>query len=296
MREKLKKALPMALFCAALLVLALSLTEPGKACWRSLFTASGFVPDTGAPLNIHVLDVGKADAILIQCEGHAALLDAGYYPNGEAVVNYLSRCGVERLDYVIASHPDKDHIGGMETVLGHVETSAFVRSRYFAEEYSQLEGILEEKDIPLKTAAPGDVLEFGGAKLEIVGPVKEYEDTNNTSLVFRLSYRGFTALFCGDVEDEAEKDLVKSGRELRADLLKVPHHGSKTSCSKRFLKAVKPKYAVIPTGRDNNDLPDEKTIERLHRAGVQELYETDIDGTVVFSFDGNHITVQTQAE
>lgn len=294
MREKLKKVLPTALFCAVLLVLAFSLTEPGKACWRSLFTASGFLPDMSAPLNIHVLDVGKADAMLIQCEGHAALLDAGYYSSGETVVDYLSRCGIEKLDYVIASHPDQDHIGGIEPVLRQVETGIFIRTNYFSEEYSPLENILEEKNIPLKAVAPGDVLELGGALLEVLGPVKEYDDTNNASLVFRLSYRRFTALFCGDVEDEAELDLVKSGVELRADLLKVPHHGSKTSSTKRFLKAVKPSYAVISTGRDNNDLPDEETIERLRNAGIRELYETDIDGTVVFSFDGNDIIVQTQ--
>ncbi len=294
MREKLKKALPTALFCAVLLVLAFSLTEPGKACWRSLFTMSGFLPDVSAPLNIHVLDVGKADAMLIQCEGHAALLDAGYYSSGETVVDYLSRCGIEKLDYVIASHPDQDHIGGIEPVLRQVETGIFIRTNYFSEEYSRLENILEEKNIPLKAVAPGDVLELGEALLEVLGPVKEYEDTNNASLVFRLSYRRFTALFCGDVEDEAELDLVKSGVELRADLLKVPHHGSKTSSTKRFLKAVKPSYAVISTGRDNNDLPDEETIERLRNAGIRELYETDIDGTVVFSFDGNDIIVQTQ--
>lgn len=278
---------------ALILLLAFSMTPPGRQLWKALFRVSGFDSGVDAPLSIHVLDVGKADAILIQCENHAALVDAGTYLSGDVVVDYMARCGFPKLDYVIASHPDKDHIGGMAQVLSETGAGEFVRSSYFSEEYAEIDSVLEERDIPCRTVSAGDTLELGGASLSILGPVKEYDDTNNTSLVFRLEYKGFTALFCGDMEKEGEKDLVKSGAQLSADLLKVAHHGSQTSSSKRFLAAVDPDYAVISVGPDRNDLPDEKALLRLEETRTQ-IYRTDTDGTVIFAYDGETITVLTE--
>lgn len=276
----------------ALLALVSALPE-GRRVWRRLFQQSGFSNETDAPLSIHVLDVGKADAILIRCEGHAALIDAGTYLNGETVVDYMARSNFPPLDYAIASHPDKDHIGGMGQVLLEAGAGLFLRSKYHEEEYEGLEEVLEEKAIPQRILSPGDTLQLGGAVLEVLGPVKEYEETNDSSLVLRLSYQGFTALFCGDVEEGAEKDLIKSGANLKADLLKVPHHGSDTSSTKRFLKAVQPSYAVISVGPDNNDLPKEEALIRLEETGA-EVYRTDTDGTVVFTYDGEEISVITE--
>ncbi len=270
-----------------------SFTEQGRQFWQTLYRASGFGGDVGASLSIHVLDVGKADAILLECEGHTALLDAGTALHGETVADYMSRRHVENLDYAIVSHPDKDHTGGMPEVLSEIECGLFVRSRYYADEYGGVNEVLREYSIPQRTVSPGDVLELGGARLEILGPIGEYPDTNNASLVFRLEYRGFTALFCGDIEKDAEKDLVKAGVSLSADLLKVPHHGSDTSCSKRFLQAVDPQYAIISVGRDNNDLPKEKILRRLEDV-CTDVYRTDVDGTVVFTYGENGIEVRTQ--
>lgn len=278
----------------ALAVLALfSMSRPGQDFWRAAFHLSDFDSVSDAPFSIHVLDVGKADAILIQCEGHTALLDAGTSLSGKVIVDYLARGHVEALDFVIASHPDKDHIGGMAQVLTETEVKTFVRGSAFLEEYSGLETVLHQKCIEQKTVAQGDTLALGGATLQILGPAEEYSDTNNSSLVIRCEYQGFTALFCGDTEKEAEKDLVKSGQDLSADLLKVPHHGSKNSCTKRLLKAVSPKYAVISVGVDSNELPREETLLRLEDSGA-EIYRTDVDGTVVFSYDGNNIQIQTE--
>lgn len=271
----------------------LSLTSGGRKFWQNLFQLSGFHPKTDAPLNIHVIDVGKADAILIECEGAVALLDAGTYLNGDTVVDYMSRCGFESLDYVIASHPDKDHIGGMAQVLSEVEAKEFVRSAYHADKYSETEAVLKEKSIPERITSPGDTFILGNAKIEILGPLKSYDDTNNDSLVFMLSYGSFSALFCGDIEEEAENDLIQYYNALSADLLKVPHHGSKTSCSEGFLTAVSPKYAVISVGRDNNNLPVESVLRRLDSACL-DVYRTDTDGTVIFSYDGEMISVQTE--
>ncbi len=293
-RRRIRSILQTALLCALVLCALLSATPEGRRFWRSAFAGSGFTPPTDAPLSVHVIDVGKADAILIQCEGSFALIDAGTYLNGETVSDYLTRCGVEQLDYAIVSHPDKDHLGGMDQVLREIGADQFVRSKYHADQYGSVEDTLTKNKIPQRTVGPGGEFELGGAILQVLGPVKEYTDTNNSSLVLRLEYQGFTALFCGDIEKEAEKDLVKSGADLSADLFKVPHHGSKTSSTKRLLKAVDPQYAVISVGRDRNNLPDEKTLIRLEEAGVEEVYRTDTDGTVVFCFDGDAIGILTE--
>lgn len=277
--------------CALLLaaVVVFSATEPGRKLWKSLSIASGFSVKTTAPLNIHVIDVGKADAILIECEGHAALLDAGTALSGDTVVDYIARCHIDDLDYVIASHPDNDHIGGMAQVLSEIPVNKFVRSHYNANGYTGLDAVIHERAISECTVSAGDRLSLGGAEIFILGPLRAYDDTNNASLVFKLEYRGFSALFCGDIEGEAEADLVKCYKDISAELLKVPHHGSKTSCSKDFLTAVSPKYAVVSVGRDNNKLPTEKILKRLDEICL-DVYRTDTDGTVVFEYNGDDIS------
>lgn len=293
-RAALWHALRTVFLWALVFLLLLSVTPQGRSVWEALFQASGFTVKAEEPLSIHVLDVGKADAILIRCEGHAALIDAGTYLDGETVADYLSRGGFPALDYAVASHPDKDHLGGMAQVLSETEVKNFVRSAWFPEKYAAVKQVLEEKAIPCRTVSPGDVLPLGGAVLRVLGPGKEYSDTNNASLVLRLEYQGFTALFCGDIEEDAERDLVKSGADLSADVLKVPHHGSKTSCTKRFLAEAAPRYAVISVGPDNHELPDEQTLLRLENAGIEEIYRTDTDGTVVFTYDGSTIGIKTE--
>ena len=275
-------------------ILALSCTSPGRQFWRQMFRLSGFGGKIDAPLSIHMLDVGKADAILIECEGHTALLDAGMDIHGEAVVDYMSRRGMKSLDYAIVSHPDKDHIGGIAQVLSEVVSAAFVRSSYFEEKHETVLGLVREKSMDDLTVLPGDTIPLGNATLRILGPLEEYEDTNNSSLVIRLEYPGFTALFCGDIEKEAERDLVDAyGDLLSSDILKVPHHGSKTSCTKRFLQAVSPKFSVVSVGKDSNKLPSEDTLRRLDNF-CQEVYRTDTDGTVIFAFDGTELQIITE--
>lgn len=274
-------------------VLVLSCTPSGTQFWRDMFRAAEF-GGIDAPLSIHVLDVGKADAILIECDGHTALIDAGTDVHGEVVVDYMFRYGMKSLDYAIVSHPDKDHIGGMTQVLSEVDTRAFVRSPYFGEKYEAVEYLLQERSIANRIVLPGESIPLGSAVLQVLAPLEDYEDTNNGSLVLRLEYQGFAALFCGDIEKEAERDLANAyGEQLSADLLKVPHHGSKSSCTNRFLRAVSPRYAVVSVGEDNNNLPSDKILQRLDDY-CQEVYRTDTDGTVIFAFDGTNLQIRTE--
>lgn len=283
-----------------LVICIFACTPAGVRVWRWLGTASGFGnwPEEPELVEVHILDVGKADAILIRCGGHSALLDAGYGLSADSVMDYLYRHDVRELDYLIMSHPDRDHIGGMPQVLRELPVAAFVQGRVprallpDSLEYADLQSALEETAVPQITLRPGESITLGVAQLTALGPLKEYEGTNDSSLVLRLSCLDFTALFCGDIEKDAEQDLVLTHQELHADLLKVGHHGSKTSSTMDFLHAVSPRYAAISVGPDQNELPREEALSRLRECGA-ELYQTDTDGNILFLYDGKDIAIKT---
>ena len=281
------------------LVMLFFVTPVGRTLADTLYRMSGFQgPVETAPLEIHVIDVGKADAMLLRCEGETALLDAGTYASGDRVVDYLLRIGVEQLDYVIASHPDSDHTGGVAQVLEELPVGELLVYPWPQEmrqslEFQSLEEAAVECSVPVREVVPGDRIPLGGTELQVLGPLKAYEDTNNCSLVLRLDYLGFSSLFCGDIENSAELDLVKSGLDLDVDLLKVAHHGSAGSSSQRFLEAVSPEVAVISVGPDNSELPREETLVRLEEVGAK-IYRTDTDGDLVFSWDGDQLTLWSE--
>ena len=280
-------------------ILLWSVSGPGRAFWNQMFLRSGFGgsdPDP-AGLEIHVIDVGKADAILIRCQGHAGLIDTGAGGDGEDVADYLLRHGVKELEFVLLSHNDSDHIGGLPTVLGELAVDTLYQGELSVEEPS-LEGAAMDRALSgwkgeRRTLARGDSFSLGGASFSVLGPCRAYESSNDSSLVLRLEFGEVSALFCGDIEATAELDLVKSGQELQADLLKVPHHGSATSCSQRFVKAVMPQLAAVSVGPDRNQLPRAEALEQLEAVGAQ-IYRTDTDGSIVFSSQGEDFAIETE--
>ena len=280
-------------------ILLWSVSGPGRAFWNQMFLRSGFGgsdPDP-AGLEIHVIDVGKADAILVRCQGHAGLIDTGAGGDGEDVADYLLRHGVKELEFVLLSHNDSDHIGGLPTVLGELAVDTLYQGELSVEEPS-LEGAAMDRALSgwegeRHTLARGDSFSLGGASFSVLGPCRAYESSNDSSLVLRLEFGEVSALFCGDIEATAELDLVKSGQELQADLLKVPHHGSATSCSQRFVKAVMPQLAAVSVGPDRNQLPRAEALEQLEAVGAQ-IYRTDTDGSLVFSSQGEDFAIETE--
>ena len=276
-----------------------SVSGPGRAFWNQMFLRSGFGgsdPDP-AGLEIHVIDVGKADAILVRCQGHAGLIDTGAGGDGEDVADYLLRHGVKELEFVLLSHNDSDHIGGLPTVLGELAVDTLYQGELSVEEPS-LEGAAMDRALSgwegeRRSLARGDSFSLGGASFSVLGPCRAYESSNDSSLVLRLEFGEVSALFCGDIEATAELDLVKSGQELQADLLKVPHHGSATSCSQRFVKAVMPQLAAVSVGPDRNQLPRAEALEQLEAVGAQ-IYRTDTDGSLVFSSQGEDFAIETE--
>lgn len=291
------------LFLLLVLAYLLSLTPPGARLVRDISYELHLNDhrEAGELLEIHAIDVAKADALLIRSQGHAALLDAGKGVSASLVVDYLYNHQVESLDYLIMSHPDSDHIGGMPSLFSQVGVNCFVQAALPEElepggrEYRELKGALKRRKIPRLVLNPGESIELGAARITALGPLESYDNTNDASLVLRLDCQGFSALFCGDMGSAAEKDLVLSGQDLDVDLLKAGHHGSGTSSGFRFLQEVSPKYALISSGFDRNHLPKDEVLARLEDVGA-EIYRTDLNGSIAFLFDGETVSVRLEKE
>ena len=293
-RPNRKKRLRVACIAAAAAVLVFGYTPPGKAMWAALMRAAGLAHFTASlpedALHVHVIDVGKADAILLESPDANVLVDCGTAEAAEDVLRYLAARGIDRLDAVWISHPDDDHCGGLPAVLQTVPADAVVESPV-GESISGMTALPQA--VPLRRAAVGERYAYGAMTFEVLGPLQDYAESNNDSTVFRLQYDGFSMLFCGDMEAQAERDLLEDGATLRADVLKVAHHGSDTSTSAALLEAVQPRYAVISSGEDRSMLPRNAVLQRLHTAGA-EIFRTDTDGAVVFSAADGKISVITE--
>lgn len=251
------------------------------------------------PFAMHVLDVGKADAILVTCGDHHMLVDCGMEDDGAQITAYLQKRGVSHLDYAVNTHPDSDHIGGYPTVLRQISANVFVEPVIASallennEDYQMVTEVLNQRQILRKSLSAGDTFSFGQALVEVLSPATEMDSTNNSSLVLRITYGETTFLLMGDAEAEAEEQLLAGGAELRSDVLKVGHHGSKTSTTEAFLDAVSPTYGAISVGEDRNNLPKDEILQRLQAHQV-DTYRTDLDGVLLFGSDGHTITVMTE--
>jgi competence protein ComEC len=255
-------------------------------------------------LQVHILDVGQGDSILIITpERKTVLIDAGLSKTGDDLVEALNRHGVDHLDLAIATHPHADHIGGMPKVLTSVPVKMFLDSgqAHPTATYERLLTTVKERIGQLVIARVGQEFELdSGVKLNVLSPAEPLledvrgSEENANSVVVRLSFGNFHALFTGDSEEETEERLIQSGADLRAQLLKVAHHGSRYASTEEFLERVKPEVALISCGEDNDyGHPAPETLERLRRFGV-ELHRTDLEGEITVLSDGNNFQVKTE--
>lgn len=256
------------------------------------------LPDEGGSFQVHFIDVGQADAALIVCDGHAMLIDGGNAEDSDLVYSYLERHGVKHLDYMVASHAHEDHIGGLSGALNYatVGTAFCPVTEYSSKVFQSMVKYLDDQEKVLTVPEPGERFTLGSAWVEILGPVKEYDDTNDTSIVLRIDYGETSFLFTGDMETGAEQDLMESGADVRATVLKAGHHGSDTSTSYQFLREVMPKYTVISVGEGNSyGHPSEEVLSRFRDAGT-EVYRTDMQGHIIAVSDGKTVAFHTEKE
>ena len=255
-------------------------------------------PSTGAsqPFEMHFIDVGQALSVLVECDGQFMLYDGGNVDDGSLVVSYLQKQGVEQLQYVFCSHAHEDHVGGLAAVMakfpaGHAYSPVTESSTKCFNDFVKY---TRQQGLQLEVPSVGTVWPLGSATVTMLGPVTQYSETNNTSLVLRIDYGNTSFLLTGDMENTAETDLVNSGANLKADVLQVGHHGSSTSTGYLFLNAVLPEMGVISCGTGNKyGHPHEETLSILRDAKV-DVYRTDLQGTITIGSDGQNFTVGTE--
>lgn len=250
-------------------------------------------------VSVHFIDVGQADSIFIDYGDVDILIDGGNNDDGELVVNYLKSLGTDDIELLVATHPHEDHIGGLDTVIYNFDVEKILKP--FLSENSKTSRDFEEairsRNIPAENPAQGEVIELGDLKFVVLSDkTKNYSETNNYSIVLKMIYGDTSFLFTGDAEADVEHDILESGLDIKADVLKVGHHGSASSTTAAFLKKVSPDYAVISVGTDNKyGHPDPIIINRLNLQDVATM-QTNEMGTIVFTSNGTNLTFKTSKE
>ena len=258
---------------------------------------------TGSVLTVAFLDIGQGDSILIHSpNGMTMLIDGGNSDRdaNEVIVPKLREWGADRLDVMVATHPDADHIGGLPEVLETfpVETVALTGQVHTTQIYERLLTDIRDLNVNAIQTRTGTSIPFDPAvRVEVLGPDDEFvqddNDTNNASIVIRLTYGSVSFMFTGDAEDPEEEAILASGADLRSAILKVGHHGSRSSTSETFLAAVDPQIGVISAGANNQfGHPHQEVLDRLEQGGVQ-IYRTDQGGTITITTNGSTIDVET---
>ncbi|MCL2771955.1 MAG: MBL fold metallo-hydrolase [Oscillospiraceae bacterium] len=267
---------------------------------------NGLFGDNGGDLNIngqfvvHFIDVGQGDSELIQSpDGGFMLIDTGVSDEWNKLSAYLDNFKVKNFEYVIFTHPHSDHIGSADKIVKNYDIGTLImpQATNNSKEFKNLTKAIEDKNLQITPPVPGTTYQFGGAEFTILAPQSEkYDNLNNYSVVVEMTYGENKFLFVGDIEKQAENEIINYCKEnnfdISADVLKVPHHGSSTSSTQGFLDLVKPSIAVISCGLNNSyNHPNQKVVQRIEAMGTT-VYRTDLDGDVVITSDGQNLSVK----
>lgn len=275
--------------------------------WKELYEGAGLTESVyndiaDGEAAVHFIDVGQGDCELIDAGGSYVLIDSGEYSEAGKVIGYLNSLGISRLEYVIVSHPHSDHMGSMAKIVEAFDVGTVIMADMaddmlpVTSSYVKLIEAIDKKNIPIVFAETGESFNLSYGRLEILAPVKEYDDLNNYSLVVKYVHGDNSFLFTGDIEEKAERDIVGYGSDVSAEVLKIPHHGSDSSSCKLFLQSVNPEYGVIEVG-DSNDYghPHSEPMKLYEKLGI-EIYRTDMQGNIVFVSDGKDYRIITSED
>lgn len=247
-------------------------------------------------LTIHFINVGQGDAILLELPNNAlVLVDAGENGKGSTVLNYLQGKGISKLQAIVGTHNHSDHIGGVDEVMQALQVQEYYYNGASCETKT-CNDVMQEakaKNITVKIAERGQNIEIAGFAIQVLNPKKplEFDSENDNSIVLFVSFKNFQALITGDCEKECEESILGLRKDLESEVLKVGHHGSKTSSSIAFLTAVKPETAVISVGKDNSyGHPHTETLEKLSTMGIR-FFRSDESGSIAITTDGNTYSI-----
>lgn len=251
------------------------------------------VTNAEGDLVVQFIDVGEADCTLISNNGHNMLIDAGNNRDGKLLVNYFKSIGINKFDYLITTHSHEDHIGGMDNIIKSFDIDKFYIPNVSVDNttYKEVIKSLNNKNINKETPSEDSIIELGNSKLKVLSIRDDKIELNNDSIVLKLYYGNISLLFMGDAPSDIEHSILN--KDLKSNVLRVGHHGSRYSSSAYFLYKVHPEYSIISVG-NNNDYghPHKVTLDKLNRIN-SKIYRTDLDGTIIMTSDGNNISFKT---
>lgn len=247
----------------------------------------------GHDMRVHFIDVGQGDSILIESpNGKTMLVDGGVKGAGQQVVSYLRELGVSKLDIVVATHPDADHIGGLIPVLNSMTIEQFYDSGkvHTSQTFEEMLMLIDEKNIPYDVPTPGDNIKFDeDVTVKVLNANEQASDNNDASIVLKIVYGNVSFLLTGDAGIALEKEMMQY--DVSATVLKAGHHGSNTSSSEDFIRAVKPEVTILSYGKDNKyGHPHAEVVDRLQEIG-SKIYATADIGTITVTTDGVNYAV-----
>lgn len=258
-------------------------------------SSTGSEASAGNGLTVHFIDVGQGDATLLEFEEHAVLIDTGDWNSTEAV-DYLQEQGLEKLDIVVGTHPDSDHIGQLKQVVEQFEVGEVWMSGNVSTSNTFIDALkaIDETGTDYYEPRSGEVFDVGNLQIEVLYPEEITGKANEESVSLKLTYGDIRFVFTGDAGVKEEQEMIDSGADLDAEILHLGHHGSNTSTSRAFLKAVSPEVAVYSAGKGNAyGHPHAEVIAAAENAGAK-VYGTDVNGTVVLETDGKTYKISTE--
>ena len=299
--------------CLILLSMALQLLVDTfiELLEESIGTETNYNSETSGTLEMHTIDVGQADSILIRCNDEVMLVDCGTASRGDDVTKYLQDLNISKIDVLVGTHPHDDHMGGMAEVINNFDIGVLyvpnlddleITTNWFLdflkavdakdEEYNNGKSIWE---FPKDENGNFRRFNIGNAVVQFLAPSQDsYSNKNNYSIAMKISFGEVDIMLTGDAEALAEKEIIATGYNLESEIFKAGHHGSDTSNTKEFLEAVNPQYVIISAGFGNkHDHPIKSVMERLERKKIP-VYRTDESGTIIMETDGHNIYFNTE--
>lgn len=258
--------------------------------------SSGDDSSAEAHMEVHFLDVGQGLSILAMSEDEVLIYDGGDRSSSDFVVSYLKKQGVEKIDYLISSHYDSDHVSGLIGCLNVFDVETVIGADYVHNSslYESFQKAVTNKDLTVTHPKVGTSYNFGTGTFTILSPDTTYSDSNNNSVAIKLTNGDTDFIFMGDAESESESAMISSGIDLSCDVLCLGHHGSASSTSWDLLQASVPEFAIISCGADNaHGHPHEETMEKLSSMEIP-VFRTDMQGTITAVSDGSSIEWNVQ--